>query len=156
MAIHIRILSWALIFILRLRFPPGKSLVNILTEVVWCFRNQRETSNAIVVIHVEVEPDSTSTTIANWSPIELQQLRLTFPLNRHCCKTWSAIIADWITTITTIRKPGFMGFENKISYSGLKTDVLSKKVIWTFQLLLQPSSCRGKSDKVMLKARSLD
>ena len=30
MAIHIRILSWALIFILQLWFPPGKSLVNIL------------------------------------------------------------------------------------------------------------------------------
>ena len=33
MAIHIRILNWALIFILKLRFPPGKSLVNILTDI---------------------------------------------------------------------------------------------------------------------------
>ena len=30
----------------------------------------------IVVIAVEVEPDSTSTTVADWSPTELQQLQL--------------------------------------------------------------------------------
>ena len=31
MAIHLRILSGALIFILRLRFPPGKSIAKIIT-----------------------------------------------------------------------------------------------------------------------------
>ena len=31
MAFHIRILSWALIFILRLRFPPGKSIATTIT-----------------------------------------------------------------------------------------------------------------------------
>ena len=34
MTLHLRILSWALIFILRLRFPPSKSLVNITTKFV--------------------------------------------------------------------------------------------------------------------------
>ena len=32
MAIHLRILSWALIFLLRLRFPPGKSVAKIITD----------------------------------------------------------------------------------------------------------------------------
>ena len=32
MSLSVRILSWALIFILRLRFPPGKSLVTILSN----------------------------------------------------------------------------------------------------------------------------
>ena len=36
MTLHPRILSWALIFILCLRFPPGKSLVNNLKE---CYHN---------------------------------------------------------------------------------------------------------------------
>ncbi len=30
MAIHLAALSWALIFILRLRFPPGKSIAKII------------------------------------------------------------------------------------------------------------------------------
>ena len=60
-----------------------------------------------VVIVVEVQPDSTSTTVTNWSPIELQQLRLAFPLSRDYCKAWSATTADWITTITTTWKSGF-------------------------------------------------
>jgi hypothetical protein len=29
MAIHLAALSWALIFILRLRFPPGKSIAKV-------------------------------------------------------------------------------------------------------------------------------
>ena len=32
MGFHYKILSWALIFLLRLRFPPGKSIATILTE----------------------------------------------------------------------------------------------------------------------------
>ena len=32
MAILLRILSWALIFILRLRFRPGKSIAKIITD----------------------------------------------------------------------------------------------------------------------------
>ncbi len=32
MAIHLAALSWALIFILRLRFPPGKSIAKVKTE----------------------------------------------------------------------------------------------------------------------------
>ena len=59
-----------------------------------------------VVIVVEVEPDSTSITVAYWSPIELQQLRLAFPLGRNSCKTWPPTIADWITTVTTVWNPG--------------------------------------------------
>ena len=31
MAIHLAALSWALIFILRLRFPPGKSIAKVIT-----------------------------------------------------------------------------------------------------------------------------
>ena len=31
MAIHLRILSWALIFLLQLRFPPGKSIAKLNT-----------------------------------------------------------------------------------------------------------------------------
>ena len=31
MVIHLKILSWALIFLLRLRFPPGKSIAKIIT-----------------------------------------------------------------------------------------------------------------------------
>ena len=42
-------------------------------------------ASAIVV--VEIELDSTSTTVADQSPIELQQLQLAFPLNRNYCKT---------------------------------------------------------------------
>ena len=36
MTLHLRILNWTLVFILRLRFPPGKSPVNtlILQEVL--------------------------------------------------------------------------------------------------------------------------
>ena len=34
MTLHLQILSWALIFILRLRFSPSKSVVNILMERV--------------------------------------------------------------------------------------------------------------------------
>ena len=30
MAIHLAALSWALIFILRLRFPPGKSIAKVI------------------------------------------------------------------------------------------------------------------------------
>ena len=33
MAIHLRILSWALIFLLPLRFPPGKSIAKILVSI---------------------------------------------------------------------------------------------------------------------------
>ena len=32
MAIHLTVLSWALIFILRLRFPPGKSIAKVITQ----------------------------------------------------------------------------------------------------------------------------
>ena len=32
MAIHLAALSWALIFILRLRFPPGKSIAKVITD----------------------------------------------------------------------------------------------------------------------------
>ena len=32
MAIHLVVLSWALIFIIRLRFPPGKSIATIITQ----------------------------------------------------------------------------------------------------------------------------
>ena len=31
MAIHLAALSWALIFILRLRFPPGKSIAKFIS-----------------------------------------------------------------------------------------------------------------------------
>ena len=43
--------------------------------------------SATVVIFVELELDSTSTTVANWSPIELQRLQLALPLSRNCRKT---------------------------------------------------------------------
>ena len=33
MAIHLALLSWALIFILRLRFPPGKSIATNFENV---------------------------------------------------------------------------------------------------------------------------
>ncbi len=32
MAIHLAALSWALIFILRLRFPPGKSIARVVVH----------------------------------------------------------------------------------------------------------------------------
>ncbi len=32
MAIHLAALSWALIFILRLRFPPGKSIAKVIIK----------------------------------------------------------------------------------------------------------------------------
>ncbi len=34
MAIHLAALSWALIFILRLRFPPGKSIAKVIIRSV--------------------------------------------------------------------------------------------------------------------------
>ena len=43
--------------------------------------------SATVVIVVEVELDASSTTVADRSPIELQQLRLAFLSIRNCYKT---------------------------------------------------------------------
>ncbi len=37
MAIHLAALSWALIFILRLRFPPGKSIAKVRTHIYVLF-----------------------------------------------------------------------------------------------------------------------
>ena len=33
MTFHLRVLSWALIFITRLRFPPGKQLVKVIYKI---------------------------------------------------------------------------------------------------------------------------
>ena len=88
----------------------------LVINITWPFSvadNRRQVfplkfdASATVVIVVEVELDSTSTTVADQSPIELQQLQHAFPYSCNCCKTSSATIADWITAITTIWKPGF-------------------------------------------------
>ena len=39
MPLHIKIMSWALIFILRLRFPPGKSIATMLVWLIFMGSN---------------------------------------------------------------------------------------------------------------------
>ena len=63
MVIHLKILSWALIFILRLRFLPGKSIakLNKLFNDIYAFVNCNNERMAVIFRQIYSN--------LNWSPL---------------------------------------------------------------------------------------
>ncbi len=51
MAIHLAALTWALIFILRLCFPPGKSIAKVITTTKFNMAPDKELNLYIFVIY---------------------------------------------------------------------------------------------------------
>ena len=86
MAIHIRILSWALIFILRLRFPPGESLVNILPVFEFLLKeNVRSILLLLIDVDVECVISSLTKPFATCSVLAHSKHLVCFTTNLYWC-----------------------------------------------------------------------